>query len=682
MLDALLAWLLTYLVHSTLLLAAAWAADRAGWLRRPRLAEIVWRIALFGGVLTATLQGPVRTVLGALPSATLIAPATAAQGAPSGLAAPSAREPIAAHTASSTDEAGRTVAAGWPLIGLPDLAQKLRQPDEALAQNRLLVPIAQAAPGIVIPWLLLVAIAIARTARAVRRLHREAAACPRVDDAATLRFVQSLSPCSAAPPLCLSRHWSSPLVTPNGAICLPHWVFSDLDPPQREAVLAHEMAHVQRRDPLWRLAAHVVARVGWLQPLNRVALRRLDAAAELMCDHWAAARADRGQQLAQALYLCAQRLAGGAAPALAMAMARGPSPLLARIEALLQERPMALPRGWRFALPALIGLAFGGFLALPAIGLSANTAHLSLRDHEQGLNVRIDGDITFSDDETDVRQLSDQATLEQTLQGHTRRIQFQHEGMAGVTRQYKLDGQVRPLDADARAWLARLIPQVLRATGWHARERLARIRARGGVAAAIDEIERAPAGFARSTYLETFAEMGPVDAAALSRLLAVTKTVDGDFERSQAYLALLRRQQFDAGQLSSLLNDLGSIDGDFEKQQVLERAATRLAPLLEASPGLAEAYVQAARPIRGAFERSNALVALIDTGHLGRSGYAAVLQAVPDMGSGIEACNVLVAVASAMPADADLIRQYRRAARGLDDVERGQAEKALDRLDS
>jgi hypothetical protein len=35
-----------------------------------------------------------------------------------------------------------------------------------------------------------------------------------------------------------------------------------------------------------------------------------------------------------------------------------------------------------------------------------------------------------------------------------------------------------------------------------------------------------------------------------------------------------------------------------------------------------------------------------------------------------------------MPADADLIRQYRRAARGLDDVERGQAEKALDRLDS
>ena len=41
MTDALLLWPLLYLVHSTLLLGAAWLACR--WIRRPVWAELLWR---------------------------------------------------------------------------------------------------------------------------------------------------------------------------------------------------------------------------------------------------------------------------------------------------------------------------------------------------------------------------------------------------------------------------------------------------------------------------------------------------------------------------------------------------------------------------------------------------------------------------------------------------------------
>jgi len=51
-----LAWLGTYAVHSTLFLGAAWALSRWRLVRSPRLAEKTWRLALFGGVLTASLQ--------------------------------------------------------------------------------------------------------------------------------------------------------------------------------------------------------------------------------------------------------------------------------------------------------------------------------------------------------------------------------------------------------------------------------------------------------------------------------------------------------------------------------------------------------------------------------------------------------------------------------------------------
>ncbi|HZJ54842.1 MAG TPA: hypothetical protein VFD38_11945, partial [Myxococcaceae bacterium] len=50
------AWLLTYAVHSTVLIGGAWLAERVGLLRSLRLRDLVWRTALVGGLLTATLQ--------------------------------------------------------------------------------------------------------------------------------------------------------------------------------------------------------------------------------------------------------------------------------------------------------------------------------------------------------------------------------------------------------------------------------------------------------------------------------------------------------------------------------------------------------------------------------------------------------------------------------------------------
>ncbi len=51
----LLAWLGTYLVHSTLLLGGTWLLTKRV-LRTPRLRERAWRVAMVGGFLTASLQ--------------------------------------------------------------------------------------------------------------------------------------------------------------------------------------------------------------------------------------------------------------------------------------------------------------------------------------------------------------------------------------------------------------------------------------------------------------------------------------------------------------------------------------------------------------------------------------------------------------------------------------------------
>ncbi|HEX2251747.1 MAG TPA: hypothetical protein VHQ65_00595, partial [Thermoanaerobaculia bacterium] len=50
------AWMLTYLLHSTLLLGAAWLVSRRLAGRSLALEETLWRTALVGALITASLQ--------------------------------------------------------------------------------------------------------------------------------------------------------------------------------------------------------------------------------------------------------------------------------------------------------------------------------------------------------------------------------------------------------------------------------------------------------------------------------------------------------------------------------------------------------------------------------------------------------------------------------------------------
>ena len=49
------AWLLTYLIHSTVLLGAAWLVTRRGRLQ-PAATDLLWKVALIAPLITGTLQ--------------------------------------------------------------------------------------------------------------------------------------------------------------------------------------------------------------------------------------------------------------------------------------------------------------------------------------------------------------------------------------------------------------------------------------------------------------------------------------------------------------------------------------------------------------------------------------------------------------------------------------------------
>jgi len=101
-------------------------------------------------------------------------------------------------------------------------------------------------------------------------------------------------------------------------------------------VLAHELAHIARRDPSWILGARALECVFFFQPLLGAARRRLEDLSELLCDARAGRWTGRPEELAGALAVIAGWLTLNPRRLPAPAMARSASLLSARIRRLLQ----------------------------------------------------------------------------------------------------------------------------------------------------------------------------------------------------------------------------------------------------------------------------------------------------------------------------------------------------------
>jgi beta-lactamase regulating signal transducer with metallopeptidase domain len=167
-----------------------------------------------------------------------------------------------------------------------------------------------------------------------------------------------------------SRELSSPAALSSREICLPRDGFHELPISQRAALLAHEVAHLVRRDPLWVRALSLMAAITFFQPLVRLAMRRLREEAELLSDARAAAATGAPFALADALIALA---AGYRERALTHSAASPSAFGLARRVSCLVDPPVASGFAGRLRSGAL--QAGATCLIVMSAALPASTHH-------------------------------------------------------------------------------------------------------------------------------------------------------------------------------------------------------------------------------------------------------------------------------------------------------------------
>lgn len=380
------AWLLTYLAHSTVLLGGAWLASRV-LLRSNHAQDLVWKGALVGGLATATLQMAIGGPLLVTPL-TVAAPAVAAPRPTPALvvATPEpAAAPVARRATPRGERARATIgtqpthtdvsparAAVVPTSPAADLSAPPAAPAHPADPSRWLLVLAAA-------WTAAAAFGLTRLAVVRIRLARKLAAReavtahPLVDLLETLRASAGLGPIrlSCAPAL------SSPVALGRREICVPPAALSQLLPAEQRGMLAHELAHIARRDPQWLAFAYAMEHVLFLQPLNALARRRLQGLAEFLCDDWAVARTGSGLVLARCLATVAEWVQR-AHPVPLAGMAEQRSHLVARIERLVKEGtvPVAPTRPWKVV--TVLGAL--GLVAVAVPGVTIARAAAADRD--------------------------------------------------------------------------------------------------------------------------------------------------------------------------------------------------------------------------------------------------------------------------------------------------------------
>lgn len=320
------AWLLTYSLHSALLLGGVWVLTRRGLIRSHQLRDLFWKTAMVGGIVTATAQSAFLRFGGEdglpLPASrsAMVMPRT---DLPMPFQQPRSH---AVRTGSATTEkpAGGV---DWSaiLLGVWGLGALLGLGAFGLGHLRLSRRLGRREP--VTDPVLVAALEVLRREAAIRRPVR----------------------------LTSSTALGSPVALGRSEICIPSAVIATLDRAQQRSVLAHELAHLVRYDPLWLIASCVIERGFFFQPLNRVARRELQEAAEYLCDDWAVRNTGSGLTMAKSLMRVAEWMHGRPSPVPLAGMMERPSQLVARVRRLIDHRGGAeARRAW--PIPVACGL--------------------------------------------------------------------------------------------------------------------------------------------------------------------------------------------------------------------------------------------------------------------------------------------------------------------------------------
>jgi hypothetical protein len=192
------------------------------------------------------------------------------------------------------------------------------------------------------------------------------------------------------------------------------------------------------------------------------------------------------------------------------------------------------------------------------------------------LQVALWGEVTFAANEHDIESISPRGRLyvRERRSNVDRELTVTSRG-DHLRFEFVLDGEPAAYDDAAQEWLAELIPEILRESGYNAKERIARIRRAGGVSAVLAEIERTQSTSAKRIAYEALLREGSLSDDEMERVVRrASRDLASSDGEMRAVLSLVGERQRVTPSVASVVGEaVTRISSDGEKRALLQQYA-------------------------------------------------------------------------------------------------------------
>jgi hypothetical protein len=338
---------------------------------------------------------------------------------------------------------------------------------------------------------------------------------------------------------------------------------------------------------------------------------------------------------------------------------------------------------------------------------------ISFSDGNRRFSIRHHGDVEFTDDETDVRTISDGGYLiiDEKIGWDRTRVDIRYGKDGRLQRTFFRNGKAAAYEPEGRTWLAKKIPDLIRNSGFGAEARVRRIHTAGGPAAVLAEVTQIKSNYVKRLYLSKLLDLRTVQGPMLAKLIAQAgQEITSDYERAEllrdvakdrlmttdeqrlAYTVATRaihssyehrralQPLFESGPLSdqvlrSALDSASTIESDYELTELL----IALGKYQTLTPAATDAYVAATLTIDSDYELRRALTpALATSTPLSSTVVRDVLKAAHGIDSDYEMAQFLIAVVSKQKLDdTGRVALFTAVDSVHSDYERGRVLKAI-----
>ena len=278
------------------------------------------------------------------------------------------------------------------------------------------------------------------------------------------------------------------------------------------------------------------------------------------------------------------------------------------------------------------------------------------------LEVSYRGAFEFTDDDTDVRQLSAGGYLKISNGAWIGRHSVEIRERGGqLERRYYVNASERPYEPEGRLWLRDNLPRFVRNTGIGAPARVARFLKSGGVPSVMGEIGRIDSNYVKGIYFKELFRQATLTPEQYRQAMAqASREMKSDYELAQMLISIADRLPSDDVSRDAYFSAASTISSDYELRRVYSTMLKR-GPV---APQTLAGILTHSTTIESDYELSELLRQIMSQQSLDDKNRAAFFRAVSSLSSDYERHRALKSVLSRSP-DAATVEAALAAAVGM-----------------